>query len=132
MPAGLSDHVYRPNSSFFYVQETILTLLDFVVPTEPAPPAPGVALKAHGRGRSDSENCARIRDLGFAASKHITMYGEHFELLSDPFIEGACTAVHAITQNDPEIRTLRLPVAILVGLTDRFRPPVTATGPETL
>ena len=73
--------------------------------------------------KAASENCARIKDLGFTISKHITMYGEHFELVSDPFIEGDYTAVHAITQNDPGIRTLRLPVAILIGLAERFRKP---------
>ena len=48
------------------------------------------------------------------------MYGERFEIVSDPFDEGDCIAVRAIRGNDPEIRTLRLPVAILVRLEDRF------------
>jgi len=72
-------------------------------------------------GRSPAENCARIRDLGFTTSKHIKMYGERFELVSDPFEEGLFTAVFALSGNDPTIRTLRLPTAILVGLSDRFR-----------
>ncbi|SPE44089.1 hypothetical protein SBA7_290017 [Candidatus Sulfotelmatobacter sp. SbA7] len=75
--------------------------------------------------RSPSEKCARIKNLGFAASKHINMYGERFEIVSDPFPEGDCIAVHAISENDsehhpehhPKIRTLRLPAAILVGKT---------------
>jgi hypothetical protein len=66
-----------------------------------------------------SDKCARMKDLGFAASKHIRMYGECFEIVSDPFAEGGCIAVHAIAENDPKdhpkIRTLRLPTAILVG-----------------
>jgi len=49
------------------------------------------------------------------------MYGERFELVSDPFEEDACIAVHARSGNDPTIRTLRLPAAILLGLSDRFR-----------
>jgi hypothetical protein len=82
--------------------------------------------------KAASENCARIKDLGFTISKHITMYGEHFELVSDPFVEGDYTAVHAITQNNPGIRTLHLPVAILVGLAERFRRPAKPNGQETL
>lgn len=82
--------------------------------------------------QSAAENCARIKNLGFTISKHITMYGEHFELVSDPFTEGDCTAVHAITQNDPGIRTLRLPVATLIGLAERFRKPARLAIPETL
>lgn len=84
---------------------------------QPEAPASAGSLR---RGRSRSENCARIKDLGFRASRHIKMYGERFEILSDPFSEGDCVAVHAISGNDPKIRTLRLPIAILVGLTDRF------------
>lgn len=48
------------------------------------------------------------------------MYGERFEIVSDPFDEDDCVAVRATSGNDPEIRTLRLPIAILVGLADRF------------
>jgi len=62
----------------------------------------------------------KIRDLGFKASMHIKMYGERFEIVSDPFDEGDCVVVRATSGNDPEIRTLRLPIAILVGLADRF------------
>jgi hypothetical protein len=68
---------------------------------------------------SGSDQCARIKDLGFTASKHIKMYGERFEIVSDPFAEGGCIAVRAIAENHLDgpatIRTLRLPTALLVG-----------------
>jgi hypothetical protein len=48
------------------------------------------------------------------------MYGERFEIVSDPFDEGGCIVVHATSGSNPEIRTLRLPAAILVGRADRF------------
>ena len=67
-----------------------------------------------------SESCAKIKNLGFTASKHINMYGERFEIVSDPFSEGDYVAVHATSGTDPEIRTLRLPTAILVSEEDRF------------
>ena len=70
--------------------------------------------------RIASDSCARIKDLGFTAPRHIRMYGERFEIVSDPFTEGDCIAVRATSGKDPEIRTVRLPVAILVGLSDRF------------
>jgi hypothetical protein len=90
------------------------------------------ALKIHTSGRSASENCARARDLGFIASKRIRMYGEHFELVSDPFTEGDCTVVRAISKNDSTVRTLRLPVSILVGLLHPFRQKIELAGPEVL
>jgi len=59
------------------------------------------------------------------------MYGERFEIVSDPFDEGDCVAVNATSGNDPEIRTLRLPIAILVGLGDRFLKRPGLTGQST-
>jgi hypothetical protein len=67
-----------------------------------------------------SDSCVKIKDVGFTPSMHIKMYGERFEIVSDPFDEDDCVAVRATSGDDPEIRTLRLPIAILVGLADRF------------
>lgn len=70
-------------------------------------------------GRTPAENCARVKDLGYVASKHITMYGERLELISDPVEEGDCIVVQVISGSDPTIRRLQLPVSILLGLSDR-------------
>jgi hypothetical protein len=94
-------------------------------------PAATNALKTHASARSAAENCARVIDLGFTASKHITMYGERFDLISDPFVEGDFTTVYAISRNDPEVRELRLPVSILVGLPDLLRPRAKVPRQET-
>jgi predicted fused transcriptional regulator/phosphomethylpyrimidine kinase len=77
--------------------------------------------KTDNRRRSPAENSARIRDLGFTTSKHIKMYGERFELVSDPFEEGLCTVVRVLTRNNPTVRILHLPTAILVGSAERFQ-----------
>jgi len=60
------------------------------------------------------------------------MYGERFEIVSDPFNDGDCIAVHAISGDDPKIRTLRLPIAILVGGADRFLKRANLAGQESL
>jgi len=78
--------------------------------------------------RIGSDSCVKIRDLGFKASMHIKMYGERFEIVSDPFDEDDCVAVRATSGSNPEIRTLRLPIAILVRLSDRFLKPPRLTG----
>jgi hypothetical protein len=98
-----------------------LILPKFDTPNEWLSPAPTDVRKRHTSGQSSSENCARIRDLGFKASTHIKMYGEYFELVSDPFVDGDYTTVNAISRNGRGTRTLRLPVSILVGLPDLFR-----------
>lgn len=60
-----------------------------------------------------SDSCAKIKDLGFKAPMQIKMYGERFEIVSDPFHEDNCIAVRATSGNNPEIRTVLLPIAIL-------------------
>ena len=97
-----------------------MILPKFDVPMERTLPVSTDAL-THGSSGSASENCATIRNLGFTAFKHIKLYGEDFELVSDPFIEGDYTTVHAFSRNDPKVREVRLPTSILVGLPDLFR-----------
>src|SRR5258707_4723826 len=96
---------------------------NIVIPAEPLSMPAADSAKTHASGPSPSESTARIKNLGYTASKHITIYGERYQLVSDPFVDGECTSVQVISKNDPTIRTLRLPTAILVGLSDRFRKP---------
>ena len=65
-----------------------------------------------------SKSTDRLMDLGFIAGKRMNLYGEHFEIASDPFIDGAWVAVRVTSENDPTIQTIRLPVTILLGLTN--------------
>jgi hypothetical protein len=65
-----------------------------------------------------SKSCERIKDLGYSAGKRVNLYGEYFGIVSDPFIDGDWIAVRVIGENDPTIQTIRLPVSILVGLTN--------------
>jgi hypothetical protein len=65
-----------------------------------------------------SVTCQRIMDLGYVAGKHVSLYGEHFEIASDPFVDDDWVAIRVTSENDPTIRTIRLPVSILVGLRD--------------
>jgi hypothetical protein len=65
-----------------------------------------------------SAACQKIMDLGYVAGKQVSLYGEHFEIASDPFVDDDWVAIRVVSENDPIIRTIRLPVSILVGLTD--------------
>jgi len=62
---------------------------------------------------SAEEACVRIKNLGYVASRHIRIYGEEFELLSDPFPEADRIAIRAKAKGDSIIRTLRLPLTIV-------------------
>ena len=96
------------------------------IPTEQTPVTATDRPETDMRSRSGSESCVRMRDLGFTISKQIRMYGELLELVSDPFKDGEYTVVQVISKNDPTTRTLRLPTAILLGLSNRFRKPHSA------
>jgi len=67
------------------------------------------------RINSVEEACARIKQLGYVASRRVRIYGEEFELLSDPFPQADQIAIRAKAKNDSRVRILRLPVSIVQG-----------------
>lgn len=91
-----------------------------MIPFPPDAPLKEAATKP-AVGKSPAENCKRIRALGFTTSKHIKMYGQRLELVSEPFEDSGCTSVWVLSGDDPTARSVRLPVAILLGLSDSFR-----------
>ena len=78
--------------------------------------------------RTPAENCARIKELGYIVGKHVDLYGEHIELVSDPFENGECVAVQAISGSNPTVRTFDLPVSLLSGWEDLFQEPADSTA----
>jgi hypothetical protein len=70
---------------------------------------------------SVSEVCARVRHLGYAASGRVRLYGEEFEVVSDPFPEADGIAVHVTTKKDSRIRVLQLPATVLQSVRGRDR-----------
>jgi hypothetical protein len=68
---------------------------------------------------SVSEMCAHIKHLGYAASGRIRLYGEEFEVISDPFPEDDGIAVHVKTKSDSNIRVLQLPATVVQSVRGR-------------
>jgi len=62
---------------------------------------------------STSEICARVKHLGYAASRRLRLYGEEFEVVSDLFPEAGGIAVHVTTKKDSAIRVLQIPATVL-------------------
>jgi hypothetical protein len=67
------------------------------------------------RINSVEEACARIKHLGYVACRRVRIYGEEFELLSDPFPQADQIAIRAKAKGDSRVRILRLPVTIVQG-----------------
>jgi hypothetical protein len=63
--------------------------------------------------RPVSDICTHVKHLGYATSRRIRLYGEEFEVVSDPFPEAGGIAVHVTTKKDSTIRVLQIPVTVL-------------------
>ena len=59
------------------------------------------------------EICANVKRMGYAASSRVRLYGEDFEVLSDPFPEAGGVAVHVKATRDSRVCVLNLPTTIL-------------------
>jgi hypothetical protein len=70
---------------------------------------------------SVSEICAHVKHLGYSASKSVRLYGEQFEVVSDPFPEADGIAVHVTTKKDSKIRVLQIPATVLQSAKRRGR-----------
>ncbi len=68
---------------------------------------------------SVSQICADVKNLGYAASRRIRLYGEDFEVISDPFPESDGIAVRVKTKKDSRVRVLQLPATILQSVRGR-------------
>ena len=51
--------------------------------------------------------------MGYAQSKRIRIYGEEFEVTSNPFPEGNGVAVQAVSKHEKQARVLKLPLPVL-------------------
>jgi hypothetical protein len=58
--------------------------------------------------------CERIKRLGYSSGGQVQLYGERFDLISDPFCVGDdCVLVDALEQRSGHTRRVRIPVNIV-------------------
>lgn len=62
---------------------------------------------------SMAQACASVKRLGYAARQRIRLYGEEFEVVSDPFPYADGIAVNVRTRKDAQVRVVRLPATVL-------------------
>ena len=61
---------------------------------------------------SIAEICEGVKRLGYGVSQNVRLYGEEFELISDPFPEEGGIAVHARTKKCEGTRVVQLPATV--------------------
>ena len=78
---------------------------------------------------SPEEICVRIKHFGYSISARIRIYGEEFEVLSDPFPQAGGFAIHVRSSKTQKMRALQLPATIIQRVSERMtaavRPPAT-------
>ena len=59
------------------------------------------------------EICARVKHLGYTTSGRVRLYGEDFEVVSEPYPEANGIAVQVKSRKNPNVRVLRLPTTVV-------------------
>ena len=67
---------------------------------------------------SITEICTSVKNLGYGIRQRIRLYGEEFEVLSDPFPDAEGVAVQVKTEKDV-VRVLRVPATVLQNVKGR-------------
>jgi hypothetical protein len=62
---------------------------------------------------SIAEICAHVKRLGYAARERVRLYGEEFEIVSDPFPDADGISLNVKTKKDARVRVLKLPATVL-------------------
>jgi hypothetical protein len=67
--------------------------------------------------------CSQVKELGYATSDRIRLYGEEFEVVSDPFPEndGIAVRVKSLRAESESVRVLQLPATVLQSVKARSR-----------
>ena len=66
--------------------------------------------------------CERLKLLGYAQSKQVRMYGEEFELVSDPITIGEhLVVVDALERKSGSLRRVRIPLPIVNRIRQELR-----------
>jgi hypothetical protein len=65
------------------------------------------------------ESCARVKQMGYTTSGRVRLYGEEFEVVSEPFPEDNGIAVQVKSRKNPNVRVLRLPSTVVQSVKRR-------------
>lgn len=66
----------------------------------------------------DAELCERLKTLGYAHHNRIRIYGEEFDLTSNPMADDNGFAIEAVSRKSGQARKLRIPLSVLRMITN--------------
>ena len=67
----------------------------------------------HEQSPTSVEVCASVKRLGYGANQSVRLYGEQFEVVSDPFPAEGGIAVHVKSKNGEGLRVVQIPATVL-------------------
>jgi hypothetical protein len=74
----------------------------------------GTSMTSHSyETPSLAEVCASVKRLGYGSLQSIRLYGEEFEVISNPFPEAGGIAVSVKTKKGDGVRVIQLPATVL-------------------
>jgi hypothetical protein len=68
-----------------------------------------MAIEVHG----NAHICERLKTLGYEHKHRIRMYGEEFDLISNPMSDEQGFAIEAVSRKTGNARKLRIPLSIV-------------------
>ena len=71
-----------------------------------------------------AEVCAQIKQFGYTVSQRIRIYGEDFEVLSDPFARDGGIAIKVCSKRTLQTRILQLPATVIQRVREQRTPRV--------
>jgi hypothetical protein len=66
----------------------------------------------------NTELCERLKTLGYAHHNRIRIYGEEFDLTSNPMADDNGFAIEAVSRKSGQTRRLRIPLSVLQMITN--------------
>ena len=78
-------------------------------------------MTSHREISDNAAVCAGVKRLGFGAKQTVRLYGEEFEVISDPFPEAGGIAVTVRTKKNDSIRVVQLPSTVLQSVKGAWR-----------
>ncbi len=68
-----------------------------------------MAIEVHENARI----CERLKTLGYEHKNRIRMYGEEFDLISNPLSDEQGFAIEAVSRKTGDARKLRIPLSVV-------------------
>ena len=65
--------------------------------------------------------CKRLQRLGFAAKRRVKLYGEEFDLISDPVPYGRGYGIDGVSRKSGSLRRVAIPISLVQTIEHELR-----------